>query len=95
MCVCVCVCVCVVCVVCVWCVFSCSVMSGSLQPQGMQPTGLLCPWNFPGKNTASELPFPSLGHLPKPEIEPASPSSHALAGGFLTTEPPGKPGGKK
>ena len=70
-------------------------MSGSLQPQGMQPTGLLCPWNFPGKNTASELPFPSLGHLPKPEIEPASPSSHALAGGFRTTEPPGKPGGKK
>ena len=35
------------------------------------------------------LLFPSPGHLPDPEIEPASP---ALAGGFSTTEPPGKPG---
>ena len=74
-----CVCVCV----CVWCVFSRSVMSDSLQPQGMQPTGLLCPWNFPGKNTRSELPFPSLGHLPEPEIKTVSRSSHALAGRIL------------
>ena len=29
------------------------------------------------------------GDLPDPEIEPVS---HALAGGFFTTEPPGKPG---
>ena len=28
-----------------------SVMSDSLQPHGLQPTRLLCPWNFPGKNT--------------------------------------------
>jgi len=34
------------------------------------------------------LPFPSLGDLFNPEIESASP---ALAGGFFTTEPPGKP----
>ena len=34
----------------------------------------------------SGLPFPSPGDLPDPEIELASP---ALAGGFLTTEPPG------
>ena len=26
-------------------------MSNSLQPQGLQPTGLLCPWDSPGKNT--------------------------------------------
>ena len=32
--------------------------------------------------------FPSLGNLPNPRIEPVSP---ALAGGFFTTEPPGKP----
>ena len=31
----------------------------------------------------SELPFPSPGDCPDPEIEPASP---ALAGGFLTTK---------
>ena len=26
-------------------------MSGSLRPYGLQPTRLLCPWDFPGKNT--------------------------------------------
>ena len=35
----------------------------------------------------SVLPFPSLGDLPDPGIEPESPS---LAGGFLVTEPFGK-----
>ena len=30
---------------------SCSVVSDSLQPYGLQPTRLLCPWNSPGKNT--------------------------------------------
>ena len=34
------------------------------------------------------LPFPTPGDLPNPEIEPKSP---ALAGGFFTSEPPGKP----
>ena len=34
------------------------------------------------------LPFPSPGNLPVPGIKPISP---ALAGGFFTTEPPGKP----
>ena len=31
--------------------FSCSVVSNSLQPHGLQPTRLLCPWNSPSKNT--------------------------------------------
>ena len=31
--------------------FSHSVMLDSLQPQGLQPIGLLCPWDFPGKDT--------------------------------------------
>ena len=26
-------------------------MSNSLRPHGLQPTMLLCPWDFPGKNT--------------------------------------------
>ena len=30
---------------------SCPVMSDSLWPHGLQPAKLLCPWNFPGKNT--------------------------------------------
>ena len=36
----------------------------------------------------SGLPFPPPGDLPNPGIEPVFP---ALAGGFFTTEPPGKP----
>ena len=38
-----CVCVCV-------CMFSCLVVSDSLRPHRLQPTGLLCPWDSPGKN---------------------------------------------
>ena len=30
---------------------SCSVMSDTLQPHGLQPARLLCPWDSPGKNT--------------------------------------------
>jgi len=36
------------------------------------------------------LLFPSPGDLPDPGIEPVSPVSPALAGGFSTAEPPGK-----
>ena len=43
---------------------------------------------FPRQEYWSGLPFPSPGDLPNPGIEPSSP---ALAGGFLTTEPSGKP----
>ena len=39
----------------------------------------------------SGLPFPTPGDLPDPGIEPMSPVSPALAGGFVTTAPPGKP----
>ena len=56
-----------------------------LQSHRLQPARLLSPWDFPGKNT---LPFPPPGDLPNPEIKLGS---LALAGGFFTTEPPGKP----
>ena len=39
----------------------------------------------------SGLPLPPSGDLPDPGIEPKSPASPAVAGGFFTTEPPGKP----
>ena len=39
----------------------------------------------------SGVPFPSPGDLSNPGIEPASLVSPALASGFFTTEPPGKP----
>ena len=54
-------------------------------------TRLLCPWNFPGKNTGVSCHFLLQGVFPNPGIEPSSVSSPALAGGFFTTEPPGKP----
>jgi len=43
---------------------------------------------FPKQVYWSGLPFPSPRDLPNPGIEPTFP---ALAGGFSTTEPPGKP----
>ena len=39
------------------CTLSCSVMSDSLQPQGLQPTRLHSPWDFPGKNTRMDCHF--------------------------------------
>ena len=36
---------------------SCSVVSNSLQPHGAQSTRLLCPWDFPGKNTGVSCHF--------------------------------------
>ena len=33
--------------------WSCSVVSDSLWSHGLQPTRLLCPWDFPGKSTVS------------------------------------------
>ena len=33
------------------CMLSCSVVSNSLQPHGLEPTRPLCPWDSPGKST--------------------------------------------
>ena len=33
------------------CVLNCLVVSDSLQPQGLKPAWLLCPWDFPDKNS--------------------------------------------
>ena len=50
---------------------------------------LLCPWDFPGKNTGeSGLPFPSPGDFPNPGMEPGSP---VLQEDSLPTKPSGKP----
>ena len=43
---------------------------------------------FSGQGCWSGLPFPTPGDLPSPGIEPLFP---ALAGGFFTPAPPGKP----
>ena len=43
---------------------SCSVMPDSLRPHGLQPTSLLCPWDFPGKNTGMGCHFLLQGIFP-------------------------------
>ena len=48
-----------------------------------------------GMKRWSGLPPPSPGDLYNPGIETASLASPALAGGFLTTGPPGKPTNEK
>ena len=46
---------------------------------------------FSSREYWSGLPFPTPGDLPDSGIEPSSLASLVLAGGFFTTEPPGKP----
>ena len=69
----------------------CSVVSNSLRLHGLQPTRLLVAWNFPSKNTGVGCYFLLQGIYPGPGIKPASLASAALAGGFFTTVPCGKP----
>ena len=72
------------------CAWVCLVVSNFLQLHGLELSRLLCPWDFPGKNT-SGLPFPPPGDLLYTPIEPESLVSPALAGGFFIVAPPGKP----
>ena len=60
-------------------------MSDSLRPYGLQPARLLCPWDFPGKNTGVGCHALLRGNLPDSGIEHRSLKSLALAGGFFTT----------
>ena len=72
-----------------------SVVSDFLQPLGLQPIGLFCPWDSPGKNTGVGCHallqgiFPTQGS----NLQLMSP---ALAGGFFTSsatwEAPSLPG---
>ena len=57
-------------------------------PMDCSPPGSSVHGSSHGQEYWSGLPFPSLGDLPDPGIEPRSP---ALTGRFFTTEPPGKP----
>ena len=89
MCVCVCVCVCVRAHACEHAqLLSCVQLFPSPWTGAHQaPLSM----GFSSQEHWSELPFPTPGDLPDPGIEPESPASPALAGGFFTTEPPGKP----
>ena len=46
---------------------SCSVVPDSLQPHGLQPSWLLCPWDFPGKGTGVGCHFLLQGIFPTQE----------------------------
>ena len=39
------------------CPHGCSVVYDSLRPHRLQPARILCPWNFPGKNTGAGFHF--------------------------------------
>ena len=67
--------------------FSVQIVSNSFGTPWTVTRQALLSMRFPRQEHWSGLPFPSPGALPDPGTEPVSP---ALAGGFLTTEPPGK-----
>ena len=70
-------------------VLSCSVVSNSLRPHGLQFARLLCPWGFSRQEYWSGLPCPPPGDLPNPGIQPRSLALQVVS---LPSEPPGKPG---
>ena len=49
----------------------CSVISDFLRPHGLQPTSLLCPWDFPGKNTGMGCCFLLQGIFPTEGLNPS------------------------
>ena len=53
--------------VCVY-VHTCSVLSNSLRHHRLQPTRLLCPWNFSGRNTRVGFHFLLQGIFPTPGL---------------------------
>ena len=67
-----------------------SVKANFLWSHGLQ-TRLLCPWDFPGKNTGVGCLLLLQRHLLDPGTEPVSHVFPALAGGFFTTAPAGYP----
>ena len=70
------------------CMLSCSVVVDSVTPWTVARQAPLS-MEFSRQEYWSRLPFPPPGDLPDPGIEPMSPVSPALVGGFFTTEPPG------
>ena len=71
-------------------VLSCSVVSNSLPPHGLQPTRLFWPWDFPGNNTELDCRFLLWGVFLTQGSNPHL-LSPALQVDYLPTEPPGKP----
>ena len=74
-----------------WCMLSHSVVSISFATLWTVACQAAPSMEFSRQEYWSGLPFPLLGELPDPGIEPTSLASPALAGRFFATVPPGKP----
>ena len=70
--------------------YPCCVVSDSLQPRGLKPTRLLCPWDFPGKNTGVGCRVLLQGSFPAQGLNCVC-CVPALAGGFLPLHCLGSP----
>ena len=62
----------------------------TLQPHGLQPTRLFLPTRFSRQEYWSWFPYPPPRDHLDPGVKLESPVASALAGGFFTTELPGK-----
>ena len=69
---------------------SCSVVSSCLQPFGLWPARLLCPWDSPGKSTGVGAISSSRGSS-RPRDETLISCVSCPAGEFFTPEALGKP----
>ena len=67
-----------------------SVITNSVTPWTVAHQGPVSV-GFPRQEYWNGLPLPPPGDRPNPGIKPMSPVFLELAGGFFTTEPPGKP----
>ena len=68
----------------------CAFMSDSLQPQGLKPTRLLCPWHSPGKSTGVGSRSLLQGIFPTLGLNPGLLNYRQIFF-FLPYAPPGKP----
>ena len=77
----------------VYCMHACSVASAVSNSATLRTVARQAPLSmrFSRQEYWSGLPWPLPGESSDPGVEPASLMSPALAGGFLTTEPPGFP----
>ena len=73
------------------CMHGCSLFSDSLQPHGLQPARLLCPWNLPGKNTRVGCHFLLQGIFPTQKSNPHLLHLLHWRVDSLPLAPPGKP----
>ena len=69
----------------------CAQLCLTLQSDGQSLHRAPLSMGFSRQEYWSGLPFPTPGDLPDPAVEPTSLASSALANGFFSTAPPGKP----